>query len=306
MSKPGKDRSTPDDFNQLTVHRVLRLIVLMRRSPRRTRKEFAELLEVSERSIYRYFNLIESLGYVVESDFDRHTYIAGEELNEPFTSDEAQLLKSLLEEQIPNHPLSHSILRKLNKHRESEHVADSLVQASLAQILTSISRAIHQRKRLLLVGYHSVNSNSIANRLVEPIELMANHNCLSAYEVASKQNKFFRLDRISLAEVQDEAIELNEMHRACLPDIFGFSYSDEDEGLHRLELNLSLKAAMFLRTENPISIPYIRRAKENDRFLLEGPCVDLRPAARFIRGFDDPNDIWVLGDAAVIAYLAES
>ena len=300
MAKQGRHPSEEAVSEHETVYRILRLMGLMRRAPRRSAEEYSELIGVSKRTIYRYFGTLKQLGFSVNSDVDRHFFIAGEELKDPFTSQEAALLMNALEAVAPKHGLASSIRRKLNLYSEQNEVLDALIQANKDQIITRIADAIFQRKRIQLLGYHSANSNTTTNRLVEPIEFVSNLTCLAAFEVETGLNKYFRLDRISSVELLDEPIKCRKEHQSTFPDMFGFALQDDDSGVAKIRLNLSLKATLFIRSEYPLSIPYLTHAAEPDRYLLEGSIADLRPAVRFIRGFDDPEDIWVLGDESLI------
>lgn len=294
MASKGLRRSGSEDFNQTAVERVLRLIRLMRKPFRRSRLEYAELLGVSERSVYRYFNLIESLGFEIMTDMERHVFIHGEDLRETFTDQEAQWVQEALRQMPVDHPVTRSVLRKLRMHSEQEAVLDALVEADRAQVLTTIADAIFQRRPLVLRGYHSAHSGTRSDRVVEPIELLANHALLSAFEVATQRNKYYRIDRISSVALGEGGFRFQGAHRALLPDFFGFAIP-EDGTLLPVHLELSMRAALFLRAEHPLSIPYMRPAAEPGRFVLEGGVVDLRPLLRFIQGFPDPSDVTVLG-----------
>lgn len=306
MAKQGRYQVEDAVSEHETVYRILRLMGLMRRAPRRSAEEYAELVGVSKRTIYRYFGTLKQLGFSVNSDEERHFFIAGEELKDPFTTQEAVLLMNALEAVAPHHDLASSIRRKLNLYSEQTEVLDALIQANKDQIITRIADAIFQRKRIQLLGYHSANSNTTTDRLVEPIEFVSNLTCLAAYEVETGSNKYFRLDRFSSVELLEKPIQCRKEHQAAFPDMFGFALRDDASGLAQIRLNLSLKATLFIRSEYPLSIPYLTRAGEPNRYLLEGPIADLRPAVRFIRGFDDPDDIWVLGDETLKLKISET
>lgn len=294
MRKRGQNRNAAGDYNQKTVERVLRMIRLMRGPFRRSRKEYAEMLDVSERSIYRYMNLVESLGFEVLIDDAGHVFMAGGELREAFTDEEAAWVQQAMEAVDAANPLSRSVLRKLDMFGEQEGAIDALVSAGRAQVLAQIAAAIFKRKQLLLIGYYSANSGTRSNRLVEPIELVANHLCLSAFEVESGRNKYYRIDRISEVEVTAEPFAHATEHRALLPDMFGFALPEDEGELVHVRLDLSMKAALFLRSEYPLSIPYLKPAPAPRRFLLEGPVADIRPVKRFVRGFPKGGHVVVL------------
>lgn len=303
MAKQGKARSTPEDYNQRSVERVLTLIKLMKQMPRRSTRGMAELLGTSERTVYRYLNLIESLGFTMMRDKNGHHFIVGSEVKESFSSEEAEFMAELLNSSCPKDPVAMRILSKLSIFNSEDLViGDALLRASRAQTLARISEGIVRRRRILLVGYHSANSGTSSNRLVEPIELLAGNTMLSAFDVGSGMNKYFRVDRMSAVEVSEECMLFEAQHSESAPDMFGFALRDDCEP-KQIHLNLSLRSAMFLRTEFPLTSACLTPSLEPERFELKGPVADFRPAARFVRGIDESGGVEVLGDYAFRAFL---
>ena len=291
MRKRATRKNDTEAFTQRTVLRVMRLIRKMRHPIRMSREEYAAYLGVSERSVYRYFNLIESLGYVVVLDANGNPFIAGEDLRESFTDQEAEWVQTAMEALGADNPLTQSVIRKLNMFSEGEEEMDALMAAGRAKLVGQIADALFHRTQITLVGYHSANSGTRTDRLVEPLEFVANYATLSAFEVQSRQTKYFRIDRISSVQSSDTPFQFDRLHEAAQPDMFGFALPDDEAARHEVRLNLSMRAALFLRSEYPLSIPYISVSSEPGRFLLTGPVADLRPLDRFIRGFPDPQDI---------------
>ena len=122
MAKQGKARSTPEDYNQRSVERVFTLIKLMKQMPHRSTRGLAELLGTSERTIYRYLNLIESQGFTLMRDKDGRYCIVGSEIKEAFSSDEAQFMAELLKETCPDDPVAQRIMGKLFIYNSDEYV----------------------------------------------------------------------------------------------------------------------------------------------------------------------------------------
>lgn len=303
MAKQGKARSTPEDYNQRSVERVFTLIKLMKQMPHRSTRGLAELLGTSERTIYRYLNLIESQGFTLMRDKDGRYCIVGSEIKEAFSSDEAQFMAELLKETCPDDPVAQRIMGKLFIYNSEEYVVgDALLQASRAQNLARISEGIVRRRRIVLIGYHSANSGNTRPRMVEPIELLAGHTILSAFDVESKTNKYFRVDRMSAVEVMREDMQFTAQHMSSVPDMFGFGLREEDEP-KLIHLDVSFRAAMFLRSEFPLSSACLSASLEPERFVLKGPVADFRPAARFVRGVEEEDGVRVLGDEAFIQFL---
>lgn len=302
MAKPGRTRKAPEDFNQRTVERVFSLIKLMKQTPHRTRQDLVQILEISERTLYRYMNLLETLGFVLLRDAHGNYYIAGSDVKESFTQEEADFLGAILKENYASHELSVRVLRKLHMfHTEDQLVGEDLLAASRAQNLARISEGIKQRRRVLLLGYHSAHSQTSSNRLVEPIEFLAGHSTLSALEVESLKVKYFRLDRIAGVELSSSPMELMHHHRTTLPDMFGFAL-EEGADAQEIHLELSIRDALFMRSEFPLSAAYLRPTSDGERFQLRGPVADFRPIGRFIRGLENRSLVRVLGDAAFLKF----
>ena len=291
MRKRATRKNDTEAFTQRTVERVMRLIRKMRNPIRMSRAEYAAYLGVSERSVYRYFNLIESLGFVVVLDAHGNPFIAGEDLRESFTDEEADWVRTAMDSVGANNPLTQSVMRKLNMFSEGEEAMDALMAAGRAKLVSQIADAIFYRKQITLVGYHSANSGTRSDRLVEPLEFVANYTTLSAYEVRSQTTKYFRIDRISSVQQSDTPFQFDRLHQAAQPDMFGFALPVDESARIQIHLDLSMRAALFLRSEYPLSIPYLTVSPEPGRFLLQGPVADLRPLHRFIRGFPKPGDI---------------
>lgn len=302
MAKQGKTRTAKEDFNQSSVERIFRLIKLMKRIPRRTKEELADVVGVSVRSVYRYFNLIESLGFTLERDARGRIFISGSELKESFTDQEAVFLREVLQGKFVDHPLSASILRKLDLFSDEEAVADAILEAGYAQTLARLADAMAHGRRVKLLGYHSAHSETTSDREVEPIEFVANYAFLSAYELKSQRSKFYRLDRISAVEVLESPIVFHDRHEVRVPDMFGFALEEEKES-RRVHLHMSMRAALFLRSEYPLCVPHMHKMEGEDLYCLKGPVADYKPLARFVRGFLEAGEVQVLGDEGFVAFM---
>ena len=55
---------------QRKILRIFKLISLLKGARRRTPTELASILEISKRTVYRYFILLEELGFVLDVDFE--------------------------------------------------------------------------------------------------------------------------------------------------------------------------------------------------------------------------------------------
>jgi len=63
--------------NQHKILRVLQLIALLKKSPAKSIKNIASILSNTDRTIYRYLDLIKALGFDLQRDAFNKYYIAG-------------------------------------------------------------------------------------------------------------------------------------------------------------------------------------------------------------------------------------
>ena len=177
-------------FNQNRIYRVFQLINFLKAQPAKTQKSIEQFLDTSGRTIYRYLDLLEELGFSVEKDNNGRLFIAdGDDIEKlPFTPQEAQFLKRLVISSGKKNKLSHGVLQKLQRSNDLDLGAESLFNAHLSKIIEGISLAIMERKQLLIKSYHSVNSESVSDRIVEPTRFTNDYESVSAYEIKTKKN----------------------------------------------------------------------------------------------------------------------
>lgn len=149
------------------------------------------------------------------------------------------------------------------------------------QIVERLAQAIANKEQVILKRYHSINSETISDRLIEPFGFTDNYHTLMAFEVASAKNKTYHLDRITAIEFNKRGFTFEEKHEKKIPDAFGFSFQGEK---HDLELDLSLKAYLLLKDEYPLTIPYVIYNSKKDLYEIKIQVNDLKPIERFVRG----------------------
>jgi len=233
-------------FNQNRILRVFKLITLLKTYPAKSIKRLAASLEISERSCYRYMDLLAELGFEVRKD-DHN--------------------KFFLQEKLPY-------------LEESNILATNIVHGHLAKLLARINEAIKEQKQVILHKYQSASSESIADRLVEPIGFTANYTYLCAYEPADAQNKYFKLERMGSIEILAETYKFKEAHVLLTPDVFGFNDSGEK---FPIKLKLTMRAMLFLKDDYPATADYLSDQKDGS-WLLEVEVNSMEPVERILRG----------------------
>ncbi len=158
----------------------------------------------------------------------------------------------------------------------------------LAKLVAKLNDAITHQTQLLIQRYQSANTESISDRLVEPIGFTANYQYLCAFEVESKQNKYFKLERMGSIENLTEIVKFKELHQLLNPDVFGFNDSGEKFSVN---LKLSMRAMLFLKDDYPATVDFLTEQKDGS-WLLSVEVNSMEPVERIVRSL--PLDILLL------------
>jgi len=134
--------------------------------------------------------------------------------------------------------------------------------------------------------------------LVEPISFTENYRQLVAFEIESKQNKLFNIDRITAIEITRHPYRYARLHQVSEMDAFGFARKDDE---FVVELQMTMRAALLLKEEYPASIPFIKLSENKAYYNFKTVVFDLKPVARFILGLS--QEINVLGSEDLLNYL---
>ena len=269
-------------LNQRKILRVLQFIAYLEQRPPNTVNQLSDMLETTERTVYRYLDLIRECGFDLQRDKYSRFFINGENvLGVRFSSEEAEYLKELVLTSGKRNKLKDSVLSKIYLGSDINIVAGHLVNAKNGRIVERLAQAIADKEQVILKRYHSINSESISDRLVEPFGFTDNYHTVMAFEVASAKNKTYHLDRITAIEFNKRGFTFEEKHEKKIPDAFGFSFQGEK---HDLELDLSLKAYLLLKDEYPLTIPYVIYNSKKDLYEIKIQVNDLKPIERFVRG----------------------
>jgi predicted DNA-binding transcriptional regulator YafY len=253
---------------------------------------------MSERSIYRYIKLLESVGFVVDKDFHNKYFIFTSE-DEPgstnFTIEETNILKALIRKGAFDSPVRNSLLKKLSLNSDIDDMPKVALKLRVGQLMEKISEAIKNKKQVVLKNYHSANSNEIRDRLVEPVHFGDNYQTIVALDCKDHICKQFKLDRIGEVIEMKTKFKFEELHTKNQSDIFGFS----GDANTWITLDLTLRAYLLLREEYPLSIPYTERTEGGYQFY--GPVSNPDGIGRFVLGLMD--EIKIKGPEAFKTFI---
>ena len=287
-------------FNQNRIYRLFQLINYLKATPAKSVRSIETFLNTSERTVYRYLDLLKDLGFNIEKDGNNKIFIAASSDIDiiPFTPQEADYLKKLILSTGKKNQLAQSVLQKIQQSSEIELGADSLFKAHLSKIVEQISVAIIEGKQLLIKGYCSANSQSIRDRIVEPTCFTENYDSVSAFEIKTKLNKYFNIERMASVEVSETPMKYEAQHEFYKPDIFGFQGKSMNKGI---ELQMTMRAYLVLKEEYPMSAAFIKLIPDTGKYYFKASVQSFKAPGRFVMGFLE--EVKVVGSKEFIRYI---
>jgi proteasome accessory factor C len=279
--------------NQNKILRVLQLITLLKKEPAKSIRFLAGILESTDRTVYRYLDLVKELGFELRKDHHNKFQILSEEECQSisFSNEEVSLLRDLVLSTGKDSKLKDSLLQKIYLQSELAIQVNHILKANLGRMVEKINYSITENKRILLKGYHSLNSQRISDRLIEPITLTDNYNSICGFEVETQLNKYYNLERITEVVILDESQEFNKLHQLDELDVFGFSEKNGEK--LTVELSLSLRAYILLKEQCPKIEKHINKELKSEKYNLKVNVNNPKPITRFILGLND--EIKIIG-----------
>ena len=267
-------------LNQHKILRVLQLITYLQEAPHKSVQQLASFLDTTERTVYRYLDLLRECGFDLHKDAGQRFHI--EKVDRDgihFSNEEAQFLKELVLTNGKKSKLKDAVLSKIYTGSELSMVTGHLINAKNGKIVERLSKAMMNKEQVVLKKYQSINTETISDRFVEPFGFTENYQTVMAYEQSSEKNKTFNIDRIGSVEYLDLPFKNEDKHEQQIPDVFGFAYAGQK---FPVKLELSLKQFLLLKDQYPLVVPFVKYNSTLDKYVLEAEVNDLRVVDGFI------------------------
>jgi proteasome accessory factor C len=290
--------------NQNKILRVLQLITILKKEPAKSIRFLAGVLESTDRTVYRYLDLVKELGFELHKDHNnKFQIVGGDEYQQiSFSNEEVSLLRDLVLSTGKDSKLKDSLLQKIYLQSELAIQGNHILKANLGRMVEKINHSITEKKRILLKGYHSLNTQKISDRIIEPITLTDNYNSVIGFELETQLNKYYNLERITEVVIIDEVQEFGELHQLDEIDVFGFS---EKNGLKfSVELLVSLRAYILLKEQYPKIDNHITKEINTEKYRVKIDVNNPKPITRFILGLKD--EIEIIGSHQFINFISET
>jgi len=288
---------------QRKIYRIFQLISRLRMPLGCTKAEVAEDFDTTVRTIERNFNLLRDLGFQIEKNGNRFripktdSNVLRHEDMIVFSLEEAVAIRNALDASRISSPLKESLLDKLYALTELEEMAETLRTNTISTNISNIRNAIRSNEQLLLKNYHSVNSNKVSDRLVEPLRFFQYYRYFLAFDTGRMQVRQFKTDRIGVALNTGEPWKYKHLHNMQQIDVFGLSGTKPIT----LTLELNSRSKLLLEEEFPDARQFIRVVE--DHWVFEGPVYSFEGAGRFVAGLAD--NIKVIGPEAFRQFMKD-
>lgn len=288
-------------IEQQKILRIFKLINLLQCKLGKSVHRFAELLGTDARTIYRYFNLLEELGFEIIKEHGKYKIQEKAGLIQSmnfgaFSREESQFLKKLIEGHDNSNLLRDSLLQKIGVRSEVKIGTEQLFKASLGRIVDEIGRSIQSKKTIYLKDYYSLSSDTVSDRLVEPVNFTLNYDGVHCFEIESKSMKLFKIERVGEVMITTKAWKNESKHVLTDKRLFGFTGKNR----FAVKLKLSKKAHQLMLEEYPTSRPYMY-IKNRNQYFFEGEIPQLPGLARFILSL--PGEVKIEEGAELKEYL---
>lgn len=289
--------------NQHKILRVLQLIALLKKAPPKSIRFLAGVLESTDRTVYRYLDLVKELGFELHKDHNnKFQIVGGDEYQQiSFSDEEVLLLRDLVMTTGKDNKLRDSLLQKIYLQSELAIQGNQILKANLGKMVEKINSSITENKRILLKGYHSLNTQKISDRIIEPITLTDNYNSVCGFEVETQLNKYYNIERITEVIQLEEEQQFHQFHQMDEMDVFGFSEKNGQK--FSVELLVSLRAYILLKEQYPKIDNHITKEINSEKYRVKIDVNNPKPITRFILGLKD--DIEVIGSESFLKHMSE-
>ncbi|MCB9289647.1 MAG: WYL domain-containing protein [Lewinellaceae bacterium] len=243
----------------------MRLLMVMRalleQPYRYTKKELARRFKVDPDTIKSDFEAFKNAGF--DLDHDKKTYRYAFKADKPYEelksmldlseADQLRLLRAISEVE-PGNPEFEQLKRRLASLIEYAQKEHNYLRRPYLTKVNLLEKARLEKRRALLVDYHSSNSNVVADRLVEPFYAKAEDDILQAFDVDKKKLRHFRFSRMKRIRLTDTPWAYEKEHKILATDPFRI-VDDQQVMVH---LRLRVGAYNELVERFPLSKAYIQ------------------------------------------------
>ena len=185
----------------------------------------------------------------------------------------------------------------MSRHDQEQRLMQLRSVGKVEQFILTLTEAIDKKRKVILKGYASSNSNQVKDRIIVPINLVYNNENLWAYDLEKKETREFRLSRISDIETDIEDAGYSHAFKKGEADVFRWINPKVN---YHIKLKMSIAALNCLREEysDTKNLPESELYQVSpERWILDTTLPGLGAVRRFYLGLADQIDILDTEDA---------
>ncbi len=239
------------------IDRLLNLMWLLSSNVDYTIPELSERLDISKRSIFRYLDSFRKAHFaVIKKSPNTHKLLRMPvrriDLSElvHISEEEAHILHALLAALSGDSQVLINLEQKISALFDATSVTEIIGNRRAAEHIMRLKEAMDEKMQVKLRNYESGNTESVSDRIIEPIRFSSNYTDVYAYETSSGQIKTFKIARIGSVEVLMRDWQYEDKHEVIEPDCFRMNGKQS----FNVTLRMTLKAKNLLIEEYPLSL----------------------------------------------------
>mgnify|MGYP002854731507 CR=1 FL=1 len=272
-------------MDQPKIERLLRIMQMLSGPTYYSLDDMKKSLQMSERTIYRYFDTFKAAGFSV---FKIHGNVfrmatvkrSYQDLSKIvyFSEEEAYIVNRLIDSLDNTNALKQGLHRKLAAIYDSTSIANYVDKKTNAANIQALADAAKGKVQVILKNYESSHSGDIRDRKVEPFAFTTNYLDVWCFDPEDGKNKRFKIARIDEVEVLNEPWVHEADHDSSEIDAFRMSGPQK----YHVILKLSLQAKNLMLEEYPLAEKTIR--KNGATYIFDADVCALEGVGRFVMG----------------------
>ena len=257
---------------KITKERFGRLILLLVQQPFKFRKkEIAKKLNVSDATIERDFKALRNINLATTYNEDyRYGFVRDKAYDQlknllHFTEKEqAFLVKSIdaYDKFKEYDKTAKRVKRKLKSLYDFRKLGLDILREPHLQMIDLLEKAKNEKKQIILKNYFSSNSNTVRDRLVEPLHVSPFDDMVFAYDLENEKISYFRMTRIGGIEELDKPATFKKSFSTGGAD--PFYIVSKEKVMVRLEFGVGAYNELILRF--PLTKNHIKTYASGDKF----------------------------------------
>lgn len=279
----------PKDTEYGTKIRLLRIMrAIINRPFGYTKQQLAKEYAVHEDTVKGDFEAFVNAGF--ELDWDekrRYAFKVDKPLKKMrellyFSEEERVLLHEAIHNLQTTPEKQGQLIQKLHSLYDYSRLGFAYLRKPHLAKVDLLEQARTEKKQVVLEGYRSSNSNSVANRVVEPYHISPAEDTLQSFDVEKHIPRHFRISRIARVRILEQSWQFEGRHNILRTDPFRIVNNDQVN----VQLRLSVGAYNELTERYPTTKSYIEETADPNYFDFQ--CMVNRNfygLANFILGF---------------------